>query len=388
MSKKKILALLPSTKFYGKERSNIEVYNLLNDQAEVKLHIVVNERASKDIFNYTNHLATQKMLFPTREMGHWRYAKYLYELVRANLSLILILLRFRPDYILLCSDITYYDFYIPLLISRVKIICRLGDSPAFPHLSNYKYNHWIWKNIACKKTDTFVCISQFIKAEIEKYGRRNNKDIIIYNFPPTRKIQDNRVEKQRYVQTDDIKIGYLGQIIKKKGVDLFVDAALLIIEKYNTCTFYIAGSLESDAKFSDELFQKLKNFRYREKIIFLEEVDDVELFFKNIDVLCVPSVKQEPLGNVLVEAKKYKTPCVIFNSGGMPELINHNRNGFICADYSAESIELGLKYYIDNPELIKIHGVNAFNSIEDLEIGYIYYKKKWLDVFEINNQDD
>lgn len=381
MKNKTILAILPSTGFYGKERSNIEVYNLLVKQQNIDLLVAINKNADKNIFNYTNKFNTHKILFPNRYYSKGRYIRYFYEMIISNISLSYLILKSRPNYIFLCDDLTFYDLFLPIVLSKAKIIYRIGDAPAFPKLVNYKYNSWVWRNIVCKKTDIFVYISKYIKLQIETHGRLNVKDTLIYNYPPTRNLS-KKTEEYKYLNSEFIKVGYLGQIIKDKGVDLFLEAAIKILKTNQDVLFYIAGSLKYDNKFSEELIKKTEQFSFKENIVFMDEIDDIELFFKNIDVLCIPSVKQEPLGNVLVEAKRYYTPCVIFNSGGMPELIKNKHNGYICSSFSSESLVKGIEFYLKSPNLIKEHGINAFNSIEELEIGYDYYKRKWLKIFE------
>ena len=105
------------------------------------------------------------------------------------------------------------------------------------------------------------------------------------------------------------------------------------------------------------------------------------MFFQHIDILCVPSVKQEPLGNVIVEAKKYSTPCVVFPSGGMPELISHKIDGYVCKAQTMDALLEGMDYYIQNKNIISIHSRNSYNSIQQLGIDRITFEKKWCDVF-------
>lgn len=378
---KRILAILPSKEFYGKERSNIEVYNLLAKNG-ADLTVLVNKHANNRLKSYTSHLKTTKIIFPDRHHSRFRYIKYAYELIISNISFLIILLKIRPDDIFMCTEITFYDLFIPLYFTKSKIIYRIGDAPAYPKLSNYKFNFRIWKNVVCQKTDTFVCISKYIKTEVEKTGRNNSNDVVIHNYPPNR-LPTNDNESIKYINSDFIKIGYLGQVIKEKGVDIFILAAIEIIKIHHNAIFYIAGSLDYDSKFSNKLLNLVAKANLSNNIIFLDEIGNIRLFFENIDILCVPSIKQEPLGNVLVEAKSYSTPCIIFNSGGMPELIKHQEDGFICSSQTIQSLIKGFEYYIENPNLIKTHGNNAYKSVAKLKIDYSNFKNKWLQVFNL-----
>lgn len=378
---KKILCILGSKHFYGKERSNIEVYNLLKDQANTSIKIVMNEEASDELKRYLQSFNTIATKFPNRNHQKFKYLKYLSVGLRLNFKMVLTIIRFRPDFIFLNDERIFYDVSIPIYMSSGRVVYRIGDQPAYPKLSNYKLNSWIWKNIVLKKTETFVYISEFIKNTVEVTGRNTTNDAVIYNYPPRRKKATENFSK-KYRKTNAISIGYLGQIIEDKGVHLFVEAAIKLLKEKKDLIFYLAGDLKYSQSFANKLLQSVSEHKFDDHIVFLDNIDDVETFFNNIDILVTPSMKEEPLGNVIVEAKKYETTSIIFKSGGMPELIDHKNNGFICEDRTATNIEEAIEYYLANPELIALHGQNAKKSIELLKIDYAHFTQKWLRVFD------
>ena len=112
----------------------------------------------------------------------------------------------------------------------------------------------------------------------------------------------------------------------------------------------------------------------------MNEISNIELFFNHIDVLCVPSIKQEPLGNVIVEAKQYSKPCIIYPTGGMPELITDGEDGFICNAPDSNSLLEQMKNYIDNKQLSLIQGKMAHESILKKGLDRDSYEMKWLKV--------
>jgi len=379
---KRILCILGSQHFYGKERSNIEVYNLLNEQENCHLKLVVNKEASAELKKYVNTFDTVSTVFPDRSVMRFKYFKYFMASLQLNLNILVALLKFRPHYIFLNDERVFYDACLPIYFFGKRVVYRIGDEPAFPKLSNYKFNSWIWKNIVLKKTDTFVYISEFIKNRVEATGRNSIGDVVIYNYPPRRK-ETEADSTINYADFDGLTIGYLGQVITEKGVHLFVDGAISLLKENKELLFYIAGDLDYSKEYAEKLIKKVKDNHLEESILFLGNIDDVKSYFNAVDILVTPSLKEEPLGNVIVEAKKYGTPSIIFKSGGMPELIAHGKNGYICETSTSSSIAKGIEFYINNRQLVEVHGRNAENSIEELNIDYVNYKKKWLGVFEI-----
>lgn len=384
--KNKILAILPSKVLYGKERSNIEVYNLLQKEGQ-EVIVLANNSRNENLNQALEGLRVQSFKYPNRHRKSFRLVGYILDFVMANWKLSRIIKSENPDILFFCTETSFYDLYFAIRKFKGKIIYRIGDAPAFRKLSFFKYNSWVWNHFVVNKIDTFVSISGFIKQKVKEEGRDSTKDQIIYNYPPTRKemsfIDESLKQIVNLQNNKALKFGYIGQIIAEKGVNELILSTINLLDKGKNINLYIAGDLNYDSKFGAVLKESIP-VNYLNNIIFLGEVKNIKEFFKNIDVLCVPSVKQEPLGNVLVEAKMYSTPCIIFPSGGMPELISHKIDGFICKSQTSEALIDGLEYYINHPESIVNQSKSSFESIDKLEINRDSFEKKWLNVFNIN----
>lgn len=46
-------------------------------------------------------------------------------------------------------------------------------------------------------------------------------------------------------------------------------------------------------------------------------------------LVVVPSIWEEPYGLVAVEAASHGRPCVVFRSGGLSEIVNHEQTGLV-----------------------------------------------------------
>lgn len=67
------------------------------------------------------------------------------------------------------------------------------------------------------------------------------------------------------------------------------------------------------------------------------------------DVVVVPSL-QENLPNTIMEAMASGTPCVAFNVGGVPDLIDHKQNGYLAQPGDARSLIEGIRWCLDQGE--------------------------------------
>jgi glycosyltransferase involved in cell wall biosynthesis len=79
--------------------------------------------------------------------------------------------------------------------------------------------------------------------------------------------------------------------------------------------------------------------------------DDISLalVYSAADVFVAPSV-QDNLANTVLEAIACGTPCVAFNIGGMPDMIEHQKNGYLAQAYKTEDLAQGIAWVLENNE--------------------------------------
>ncbi|AOY84347.1 MAG: glycosyltransferase [Moorea sp. SIO1G6] len=79
--------------------------------------------------------------------------------------------------------------------------------------------------------------------------------------------------------------------------------------------------------------------------------DDLSLalVYAAADVFVAPSL-QDNLPNTVMEAIACGTPCVAFNIGGMPDLIEHQKNGYLAQPYKIEALAQGIAWVLENTE--------------------------------------
>ena len=69
--------------------------------------------------------------------------------------------------------------------------------------------------------------------------------------------------------------------------------------------------------------------------------------YQAADVFVTPSL-EENLPNTIMEALACGTPCVGFKIGGIPEMIDHEVNGYVAEYLSAEDLTKGLSWTLEN----------------------------------------
>jgi glycosyltransferase involved in cell wall biosynthesis len=76
--------------------------------------------------------------------------------------------------------------------------------------------------------------------------------------------------------------------------------------------------------------------------------DDIVAAYQAADALVVPSL-EDNLPNTIVESLACGTPVVAFRTGGIPEMIDHQQNGYLAAVGSAQELADGLAFVLTHP---------------------------------------
>lgn len=79
--------------------------------------------------------------------------------------------------------------------------------------------------------------------------------------------------------------------------------------------------------------------------------DDLSLatLYSAADVFVLPSV-QDNLPNTIMEAIACGTPCVAFNIGGMPDMIEHQKNGYLAQPFKTGDLAQGIAWVLEKEE--------------------------------------
>ncbi len=79
--------------------------------------------------------------------------------------------------------------------------------------------------------------------------------------------------------------------------------------------------------------------------------DDISLAlsYAAADIFVAPSI-QDNLPNTVVEALACGTPCLAFDIGGMPDMIDHQQNGYLAQKLDVEDLARGMEWILEDQE--------------------------------------
>lgn len=196
--------------------------------------------------------------------------------------------------------------------------------------------HWLEKMI-CRLPDFFVCSSnsnsQFIKS---KMNVPEHKVYPISDgiYPDFFTGKENRTfKKQLGIPNAKKIIIYTGSLIQSKGIDYFLDAIPMIVEKYSAAHFLIVGYPMEHSK------KRVKDLNVEEFVYFAGKVDYFHLpkYLALADVAVDPKVDEGSEGSgKIINYMGAGLPVVCFNTLNNRAILQEN--GFFAKPTNSEDL--------------------------------------------------
>jgi glycosyltransferase involved in cell wall biosynthesis len=195
-------------------------------------------------------------------------------------------------------------------VSFEEVLKRTNEYNHFITVSQTVTNEWVDSGLK-KNSSNIHCIPNCIDEErVEKFLKLSK-----------RSIRDTMgLPKHKFISVCVATIQY------RKNQNLITDCAEKLLRIFPEDIFYFIGMVVKELGGS-EIAYKILNSKYRSNFKIIGEVDDALPYIRSADMLILPSLG-EVLPISIIEAMALKTPVLASNVGGVPELIENNRNGY------------------------------------------------------------
>jgi len=143
-----------------------------------------------------------------------------------------------------------------------------------------------------------------------------------------------------------LNILFVGSLLKRKGVDYLVLSAEELKSRNINFIYQIIGEGEDEKYFKD--FVKEKGLQKHFILYGKVEKNMISEFFNNCDILVLPTLA-DSFPNVIIEAMMHKKPVIAFKTGGVPDMIEDGKTGFLIEQKDYKAMADKLYYFYSNP---------------------------------------
>lgn len=214
-------------------------------------------------------------------------------------------IKFMPNITGLGTALEYPGFMQLITITLNKIGLRKSDTVFFQNSENLNF----FKNnkILSKKTKTVLLPGSGVDLEKHKVLEYPNDDIIRFLF--------------------------IARIMKDKGIDIYLETAKTIKEKYPNTEFHICGYCD------DDNYKKiLDEFENENIIIYHGEQKNMTPFFEIANCIIHPSYYPEGMSNVLLESAAHGRPIICTDRSGCRETVDDGITGYVVPIKNTEEV--------------------------------------------------
>ncbi|MDR2407567.1 MAG: glycosyltransferase family 4 protein [Bacteroidales bacterium] len=202
------------------------------------------------------------------------------------------------------------------------------------------------KKAIMEKSDIiFAGCSKWLSKQAQKSMILANKRIVTIPNPidtslfyPVKDIPAARKKMGLPLTGNLLLFGALNVSDKRKGIDYLLKA-LHLMDTHICTGLVVFGQVKKEIK---SLFRiPVYSMGY------ITDETQVNLLYNAVD-LFVTSSLEENLPNTIMEAMACGIPCVGFNVGGIPEMIDHQVNGYVAEYKSSEDLAAGINWCLNS----------------------------------------
>lgn len=225
---------------------------------------------------------------------------------------------------------------------------------------------------------SFVACSRWLESEAKKSALLKGQKITNIPNPIDTHIYKRGVKeearKRLGLPLDKRLILFASQRVttENKGMRYLIDACRqLKMEDQTPCALVILGG------HAEEVVAQLPLEAY--PLGYVNDEKRIVDVYQAADIFVLPSLS-ENLPNTIMEAMACGVPCVAFKVGGIPEEIDHQRNGYVAAYRDAEDLARGISWILTEADYESL----SQNAVEKVVRNYSLQSvaMRYLEVYQ------
>jgi glycosyltransferase involved in cell wall biosynthesis len=242
------------------------------------------------------------------------------------------------------------------LTSIISLLVRI---PHILHL-HYSPGPWLGKHAfqTLKKAKHVVAVSDFVRKMAIESGVSPAAIETLINPAAVSRFcipKRNFLRKEFGWEPETPVIVTAARLDSGKGHELLLEAFARVHNEVPEARLLICGENSYGDGYDSFLIEKTRKLGLDQYVTFAGFRNDMPEIYADADIFCLPT-ENEPLGLVFVEAMAAGLPIVACQSGGVPEIVQHSRTGFLSEIGNAVALGDNLLKLLKDPVLSREMG--------------------------------
>lgn len=272
-------------------------------------------------------------------------------------------LTYKNDFNIIHAHSTVPTGLVAVLVSKIMKI------PIFITVHGMDVNNYIehpFKRLisfTLKNCDMVITVSNDLAKKVKSLGVDGNNIKILRNAVDTNRFKPSNIQKIRKkynINEKDILILFVGYLDTFKGVFELLGAFHELSKKRENIKLMMVG----EGPKITELKNKVSEFELEKSVIFAGKISHkiIEEYYQSADIFVLPSYSEGvPLS--ILEAMASGLPIISTKVGGIPEIIEEGKNGFLVYPKDKKKLEMFLDYLVQDQDLKKTFAKNSIQLI-------------------------
>jgi len=276
---------------------------------------------------------------------------------------------FAPDVVHYQGFHAWLDLALPLW-RRYPLVCTVHDFR--PHLGDklsQKTPFWL-EMFVRRRADQLIVHSQHVHTLMAQQLSGSSENISLMPH-----IQIGQESVSPMVHEDQHLILFFGRIWEYKGLQYLIAAEPLISARVPDVRIMIAGQGEDFTRYTRRMVHPERFIVHNE---FISEQRTAE-YFRRASVVVLPYIEASQSG-VIPLAYSAAKPVVATTVGGLPEMVEDGRTGYLVPPRDASNLADRLVRLLTDDPLRRQMGANAKHKIEQ-ECSAEVIARKTIDVY-------
>ena len=261
---------------------------------------------------------------------------------------------FKPDVIHLQSGHMWFNLLglallrdIPLVLTVHDSLIHVGDA------DSAKTPQWVY-DLACFRARERIVHAPQVKEQLTK---RTGVPAHTVHVIPYVVVGDVDISAQVDVQPQP-EILFFGRIWEYKGLEYLIRAEPLITARVPQAKIVIAGTGEDFARYRAMMVHPDHFIVHNE---YVSDEKRAELF-RRAAVVVLPYIEASQ-SFIISIAYRFGKPVVATTVGGLPEMVDHGRTGFLVPPRDIESLAASVVDLMQNDEMRRAFGENGMRKV-------------------------